>query len=215
MTTETPQERLTLPQQRSRETRQRILDGALSVFSRLGYGHASVDEVAREAGISKGALYHHFASKEDLFRALLKDRVKGCQEHMLSAVGEITSLPQAMRAAIGASFTSHHADPQWTPMLMEFWSEAVRDVYARSIVADSFRNCRQTVAQILRSGQAMGFVRPDLDADAVSVLYLAMVDGIRLQAQVDSSVDVEGAKDSMGDMIIEFVKPRSGGRERP
>ncbi len=211
--TEAPTERLTLPQQRSQETRKRILDAAFRAFSRQGYGHATVDDVAREAGISKGALYHHFPGKEQLFHALLQDRVRDCRDHMLRAVGEITSLPRSIRAAIQASFTSHHADPDWTPMFMEFWGQAVRDGFARSIVSGAYRNCRATVAEILRAGQGLGFVRPDLDVDTVAVLYLAMVDGIRLQSQVDTGVDVDTTKELMADMIVGFIKSQSARKE--
>jgi AcrR family transcriptional regulator len=207
-------ERTTLTELRGKETKQRILDAAYLVFSRQGYGQATVDDVAREAGISKGALYHHFPGKEQLFHALLQDRVRSCRDHMLDAVGEIRSLPEAIRAAIETSFSSHHADPDWTPMFMEFWGQATRDEYARSIVSTAYSNCRETVAQILRAGQGLGFVRPGLDTDTVAVLYLAMVDGIRLRAQMDTTVDVDRTKELMADMIVGFIKsqPRDGGR---
>ncbi len=68
--------RLTLPQRRAQETRRRILDAAYTVFTRNGYGESSVDAVIAEAGISKGALYHHFVSKESLLRVLLQDRIR-------------------------------------------------------------------------------------------------------------------------------------------
>jgi AcrR family transcriptional regulator len=64
-------ERLTLPQRSALQTRQRILAAARGVFAERGYAVATMDEIAAAAGASKGALYHHFATKEELFRALL------------------------------------------------------------------------------------------------------------------------------------------------
>jgi TetR/AcrR family transcriptional regulator, fatty acid metabolism regulator protein len=58
-------------QERSRDRQRRILDAALSVFSRRGYREASVEEIAEEAETSKGGLYFHFPGKQVLFRALL------------------------------------------------------------------------------------------------------------------------------------------------
>lgn len=58
-------------QERSRDRQRRILDAALSVFSRQGYRDASVDDIAREAETSKGGVYFHFPGKQVLFRALL------------------------------------------------------------------------------------------------------------------------------------------------
>jgi AcrR family transcriptional regulator len=53
-----------------------MLDAAYRLFASQGYGQTSVDGIIAEAGASKGAFYHHFASKEELFRALLEDRIR-------------------------------------------------------------------------------------------------------------------------------------------
>ena len=66
----------TLAQRHKIETRQLILDAAYQVFSEKGYGQATVDDIIAVCGVSKGALYHHFASKQELFRALLEARVR-------------------------------------------------------------------------------------------------------------------------------------------
>lgn len=68
--------RVTLRMRRALETRKLILDAAYGLFARQGYGQTSVDGIITEAGASKGAFYHHFASKEELFRALLEDRIR-------------------------------------------------------------------------------------------------------------------------------------------
>src|SRR3954470_6176598 len=59
----------------ARDGRQALLDAALAVFAERGYRDASVDEIAERAGYSKGALYWHFSSKDDLFFALLEERI--------------------------------------------------------------------------------------------------------------------------------------------
>src|SRR2546428_7055927 len=58
-----------------REARDELLAAALRVFARRGYREAGVDEIAAEAGYSKGALYWHFSSKEELLTALLDERI--------------------------------------------------------------------------------------------------------------------------------------------
>jgi AcrR family transcriptional regulator len=58
-------------EERSEKSRQQILDSALKLFSHKGYGATSVRDVAEEAGLSKGNVYHHFPDKESIFRALL------------------------------------------------------------------------------------------------------------------------------------------------
>src|SRR4051794_11617984 len=58
-----------------RDGRAALLEAALEVFAERGYRAASVDDIAAEAGYSKGAVYFHFSGKEDLFFALLEERV--------------------------------------------------------------------------------------------------------------------------------------------
>ena len=70
-----------VPKRRRREeTRQRLMESALGVFARNGYERATVDEIVREAGFSKGAFYVHFEAKEDIFWAMLEERTKHLQE---------------------------------------------------------------------------------------------------------------------------------------
>ena len=57
--------------ERSEKSRQQILDASLKLFSHRGYGATSVRDIAEEAGLSKGNVYHHFPDKETIFRALI------------------------------------------------------------------------------------------------------------------------------------------------
>ncbi|MFD4659812.1 ScbR family autoregulator-binding transcription factor [Kitasatospora sp. NPDC058444] len=61
-------------QERAEATRQTILDGAATVFDRLGFGEASLTDIAQQAGVTKGALYFHFKSKESLAHALVQEQ---------------------------------------------------------------------------------------------------------------------------------------------
>src|SRR5438445_2012220 len=67
-----------------REARDELLTAALRVFARRGYGQAGVDEIAAEAGYSKGALYWHFSSKEEVLLALLEERVDAPMREMVA-----------------------------------------------------------------------------------------------------------------------------------
>jgi len=61
-----------MTQERSRQRRERILDAAMNVFTRLGFRDAAVDEIAKQADTSKGGLYFHFPTKESLFLELMR-----------------------------------------------------------------------------------------------------------------------------------------------
>src|SRR5436305_15217196 len=70
-----------------REARDELLDAALRVFARRGYRQASVDEIAAEAGYSKGALYWHFPGKHELFVALIDERIDAPARELVDLLG--------------------------------------------------------------------------------------------------------------------------------
>ena len=96
---ETP-ERLTREEKKAR-TRAQLIDAAAAVFARRGYVAASLDEVAEEAGLTKGAVYSNFDRKEDLFQAVIEERLnepmKDIAEVIDTSIG--TTEEQAMAGA--------------------------------------------------------------------------------------------------------------------
>src|SRR5437660_12674928 len=83
-----------------REPRDELLSAALRVFARRGYRHAGVDEIAAEAGYSKGALYWHFSGKEELLVALLDERVDAPTRELIA---RLESAPPEIDMALEAT----------------------------------------------------------------------------------------------------------------
>jgi AcrR family transcriptional regulator len=94
------QERLTREEKKAR-TRAQLIDAAATVFARRGFVPASLDEVAEEAGLTKGAVYSNFDSKEDLFEAVIDERFDKPLQHEVEAISEIEGTQQD-RAMAGA-----------------------------------------------------------------------------------------------------------------
>jgi AcrR family transcriptional regulator len=74
-----------LRSQHAEATRRAVLDAAKSLFGRQGYAQTSVDEIADAARVTKGAVYHHFAGKEALFRAVYAEVETDAQARVLRA----------------------------------------------------------------------------------------------------------------------------------
>ncbi|BAS28768.1 TetR/AcrR family transcriptional regulator [Limnochorda pilosa] len=81
-------------------TRRRILDAAVDVFSRLGYHQAAVDEIVRESGTSKGAIYFHFPSKESIFFAVVEEFAGLLERRIDQAIGERRGAVHRVTAAV-------------------------------------------------------------------------------------------------------------------
>src|SRR3954466_16012386 len=83
-----------------RDARDALLTAALRVFARRGYRDAGVDEIASEAGYSKGALYWHFSGKEELLTALLEERIDA---PMRERIALLASAPPERDMAVEAT----------------------------------------------------------------------------------------------------------------
>lgn len=197
----------TLRERRAQETRQMILDAAFRLFANRGYGQSTVDGVIAEAGLSKGAFYHHFTSKEALFKALLEDRQRRCVEQMVSAVAPASSRREAIERLATVSLQFNDADPQWVRLYFEFCIQAMREGFARDIVAGSMKECREIVAEMLTSGQHSHAVRADLDATVAAFLLIGLFDGIALQTAVDpGAADPSRLVKPAADLIERFIQ---------
>ena len=117
---------------RAQATRRALLDSARSLFGEQGYAATSVDEVVRHAGVTKGAMYHHFDDKDDLFRAVLEE-VKG---EVTAAAGrsfvEIAAAGDSMRTVLEGCFALIDAsvDPR-VQQITVLDARSVLDVAAR------------------------------------------------------------------------------------
>jgi AcrR family transcriptional regulator len=131
--------------------RERLLDAAVEVFAERGYRAASVEEIAAAAGVTKGAVYWNFHSKDDLFHALIEERVDrrarelmGITEH---APREVETAPLVSRGI------SSFADEQQALILLlqEYWALAVRDEGLRERYAERQRALRERLAEALEA----------------------------------------------------------------
>ena len=208
--------RTTLPQRRSLETRQQILDAAYRVFVRAGYGGASVDEIIAEADVSKGAVYHHFSGKEEIFQAILADYVRRCADQMTAAFNPDASLRANVENVLRASWETAKADPAWPALWLEFWAHATRDEHARAIVAESNTTCRRLISGTVAALQQAGVLRHEIDPEAAARLFIGVNDGILLQWQVQpDEVDPDALLGPMAEMITCFLTCDDKGPQAP
>ena len=91
---------------RAESTRQRLIAVARELFASHGYQDTSVQEVLDRSGVSRGALYHHFQSKEALFEAVLEEVERELADAIIQASAEATTGGAALRAGSAAFFES-------------------------------------------------------------------------------------------------------------
>lgn len=97
-------------QERVAATRTAIIAAALDAFGQRGYAHVTVDQIAGQAGVAKGALYHHFASKDVLFEAVLESVSAAILAEVIAAAGQSSDFREALSTGNRAFFMAC-ADP--------------------------------------------------------------------------------------------------------
>jgi AcrR family transcriptional regulator len=174
-------------QQRSEETRARILDSAIKLFSGRGYNKASVDDICAEAGISKGAFYHHFESKQALFLALLDGWLQTI-DHAIETSKDKTAPETFMQMTEAFPYFFETAG-EGLPMFLEFWLQASRDKKVWEASIAPYRRYHKYFTSLIKKGVEEGsFVEVDPELTARMIVSTAM--GLFLQ----SLLDPKGAK---------------------
>lgn len=113
--------------------RERILSAALECFAEDGFDRARVDEVARRAGVSKGAIYWHFPDKASLFRAVVERELGEIYGFLERAGGEGHGILELWRARIEAVFDALESFRDRFRLFYHFLAAALRDGELRSL----------------------------------------------------------------------------------
>jgi AcrR family transcriptional regulator len=167
-------------------TRRRLLDASEAVFARKGFHGASVEEIAREAGATTGALYSNFAGKEDLFLALFEERIATDVGDYSQIVATEKDFEQQVRGAADHWMRILRERPAYFPLLMEFWAHAIRKPALRELLAARFAALRAASARLVLTGaERQGFPPDEPMAEGIGILINALANGLAMEKLVD------------------------------
>ena len=179
-----PGQRLTRAQRAAR-TRKLLMAAASKVCARHGLERASIDEVAEEAGFTKGAFYANFRSKEELFLAMLDERFAEELAKLDRTLSEEGELDDQVRAAASGFAHDLADDPEWVRLYFQFAAHAARDDRFRAELVTRERALRARMTDIVRRRtERLPFPAP-LPPDQVARMADAMIDGFAMHQLLD------------------------------
>lgn len=174
-------------QQKTEETNRRLLKSARKIFARDGFEAARLEDIAKDAGYTRGAFYAHYSSKEDLFFALLEQQAYEHQvqiQRLLSPLNDQVEKLRAMREY----YVTKAGDRSWSMLMLEFKLFAARHPKIRPKLAKTHRVIRQAFRQeiegLLPSPMRLGSEQES----AVRIVLEALLHGLTLEQAYDPSV---------------------------
>ncbi len=199
-------------QQRRKES---LLQAAIEVFSERGYQGATMEEIARRAGVAKGTPYLHFSDKADLFYSVFEkwgaEIAKASELALASAATARERLLALLLSAV--QYIEEHR--QLFPLTLEVWAAsstpALRERFAAALKG-LYADYRREAAGVIRAGQVGHELRGDVDADTLAALLTGAVDGLFLQCWFDPALDARELVLGFFDALMRGISlPAEGG----
>ncbi len=150
------------------DKRTRILDAAIRVFAEHGYHGARVGDIAEDAGVAHGLLYHYFASKDDVLRTIFVENWGALIARFRAVEASAEHAPVKLEGIAKILLRTWRNDPALVTVMVR---EVARSPQLQDRV-DEVREAFAIVQRVIEDGQASGVFRPDLDARLASwVVY--------------------------------------------
>jgi AcrR family transcriptional regulator len=170
--------------------RQQILDAALVCFDRSGFHRSSMQDIFDESGLSTGAVYRYFDSKEAIIEAIAEQR-HNKEAELIAEAAAVSDPRQALHRVADLYFgwLSDPAEQRRRRVGVQVWAEAVHHSGIRSVVQRG-ADQRLLLAEILQRAQEQGALPVDADPEAITRVYLALFQGFILQQSWDPALDI-------------------------
>jgi AcrR family transcriptional regulator len=163
----------------SLQTEQKIIQAALELFVRKGFHGTSVSDITAKVGLTKGALYAHFAGKGELLMRLIEEFKSRFIGGMISALAECHgSALDKIHCVI--SFNSRFAlEHQYLCVFQTFLTtELNADVDFEPALKEVYREYQKVIGEIVRQGIRQGIFKKEVDPDVAALTFMALHDGV-------------------------------------
>jgi AcrR family transcriptional regulator len=174
-------------QLRGEETHNRILSAATELFSKSGYDATGVAEICQAAGVSKGAFYHHFPTKQAVFMELLNSYMNSIETGFNLMRQEVHNVPQAilqMAEMVGALF---QATDMHLPIFLEFWTQANHDPKVWELTVAPFQRFQSYFAEMIQEGIDEGSLHP-IDPHQAARVLVSLSVGLLMESLLNPQV---------------------------
>jgi AcrR family transcriptional regulator len=179
-----------------------ILDAAVVCFARSGFHKATMRDIVRESGMSAGAIYNLFSSKQEIVAAIASRRHDE-ERRIFEEARKQPTLAKALED-IRDHFLSDLNNPKQRMrrrVTVQLWAEAQHDPELRKVAKDTFAKPFKLLRNLLREGQRRGEIARRIDADAMARFLIAAFHGLVLQAEWDKRLVIKPQLDIFNGLL--------------
>ena len=189
------------------ETHQTITRVAMQLFATKGYNGTSMNDIVKESGVSKGAIYNHFENKERLFLELLEAQTNVGMHELEELLRDTSNSIERITRILAITFNSSVGCPREMCMMQtEFMVTASR---IESIVPDlqkRYLMIQRFMIDIIEDGKKRGEIKESLDSEAMVTLVFATLDGLGFQySTLGIRFDTERLLKQLMEMILKEI----------
>ena len=195
--------------------REQIFAAALACFSENGFHQTGMADIVKRSGLSHGAVYLYFASKDDLIEALADDRHR--REAVLNSVAEQAANPLDGLSALVRAYARWLTDPAGEPRRrvgVNGWAEALRNERVRARVVEGIEAPRAVIVALVERAQAQRLLPNTISADALARCLIALFQGLVLQAAWGEPIDPDACVDLVERILYGLTPAREPQAER-
>lgn len=167
--------------QRSALTRRAILEAATCCIASTGYDATGVAEICDGAGVSKGAFYYHFESKEAVFLELINTWLMNLENTLDAVVSQAETVPEGLLDMAANIQPLIENNPEIMGLFLELWTHASRNEKVRRATIAPYRRYREIFERLIHRGIEEGSLKP-VDPATAGQLLLSLSSGLFLQA---------------------------------
>ncbi|MFJ8074056.1 TetR/AcrR family transcriptional regulator [Streptomyces sp. NPDC096176] len=182
--------------------RRQILDGAARCVSRNGFHATSMQDILRECGLSAGAVYRYFRSKEELITAIADEAFSGIRAAFAEAAE--TTPPPAPDVLLGRVLRRMLVEEvpggdrqAFARLIVQVWTETLRNEELAAVLGDGYSGMRQAWAELVEAYRVNGQMEADVEADHVARTLIATAQGFIVQQALFGDVRVEVLEDGL------------------
>lgn len=199
---------------RTHRKRLPIFDAAVAVFSEKGFARATMEEIAKRAGIAKGTLYNNYRSKKELFLSLIEEGIERLESAVGREVARREDIPGKLEALIGAQLSFFEEYRDYCKLLLsEVWGLGTRwEEQVERLRSGYIRIIRD----LIEKGQAEGVIRKNLEVDAAATAVFGAVAVAALNAFVfETRYRYESILQTLKELLLTGLRERGAGVAAP